>query len=161
MKKSIKLWAAAAAAAAVFGWYFSPGMLRLRAMPQIVEEPDSQGALLCSIKQNGGAAYVRKSKDASLGTQYTVSLFGIIPLRTIEQATAGTLVTLGGEALGIVLHTKGVQVVGFAGVETKDGRLAPRPFRYRCSRRWSKIPVVGGWVRMYGIPPPGSGRCRL
>ena len=125
MKKSIKLWAAAGAAAAIFGWYFSPGMLRLRAMPQIVEEPDSQGALLCSIKQNGGAAYVRKSKDASLGTQYTVSLFGIIPLRTIEQATTGTLVTLGGEALGIVLHTKGVQVVGFAGVETKDGRLAP------------------------------------
>ena len=125
MKKSIKLWAAAGAAAAIFGWYFSPGMLRLRAMPQIVEEPDSQGALLCSIKQNGGAAYVRKSKDASLGTQYTVSLFGIIPLRTIEPATTGTLVTLGGEALGIVLHTKGVQVVGFAGVETKDGRLAP------------------------------------
>ena len=125
MKKGIKLWAAAGAAAAIFGWYFSPGMLRLRAMPQIVEEPDSQGALLCSIKQNGGAAYVRKSKDASLGTQYTVSLFGIIPLRTIEQATTGTLVTLGGEALGIVLHTKGVQVVGFAGVETKDGRLAP------------------------------------
>ena len=117
MKKSIKLWAAAGAAAAIFGWYFSPGMLRLRAMPQIVEEPDSQGALLCSIKQNGGAAYVRKSKDASLGTQYTVSLFGIIPLRTIEQATTGTLVTLGGEALRQYIRTILLPDVRCAGVE--------------------------------------------
>lgn len=108
-----------------FIWYFSPGMLRLRSMPQAVETPTAAGTLLCSLQKNGGAAWVRDSGDESLSPSYTVSLLGIVPLRTVEKTAPGSQVTLGGEVLGIVLHTKGVQVVGLSGVDTAQGTLSP------------------------------------
>lgn len=110
---------------ALFGWYFSPGMVRLRSLPDIVETPTTAGAFLCSLQQNSGATFVRESGDATLRETYTVSLFGILPLRALEKAVEGTKVTLGGEAVGIVLHTKGVQVVGFSAVETAGGSATP------------------------------------
>lgn len=120
-----RLIGAAVLGAVVFGWYFSPGMVRLRAMPQAVETPTAAGAFLCSLQGETGAAWVRKSGDASLGETYTVSLLGLIPLRTVEKALPGAQVTLGGEAIGIVLHTRGVQVVGLSGVETSSGSVTP------------------------------------
>lgn len=110
---------------ALFGWYFSPGMMRLRSLPDIVETPTTAGAFLCSLRQDSGATFVRESGDEPLHETYTVSLFGILPLKTLEKAVEGTRVTLGGEAVGIVLHTKGVQVVGLSAVETARGSLTP------------------------------------
>lgn len=109
----------------LFSWYFSPGMVRLRSLPDIVETPTTAGAFLCSLQQDSGATFVRESGDATLQETYTVSLFGILPLRTLKKAVDGTRVTLGGEAVGIVLHTKGVQVVGLSRVETASGNLTP------------------------------------
>lgn len=130
--KNRKTIGAAVLSLALFGWYFSPGMVRLRSMPQIVETPTTGGAFLCSLQGEGGTAWVRESGDETIdrvqknqGEAYTVSLLGILPLRTVEKAVPGAQVTLGGEVAGIVLHTKGVQVVGLGGVETAEGSLTP------------------------------------
>lgn len=124
-RERTKLAAAAVLSAALFGWYFSPGMLALRSMPQIVQTPTTAGAFLCSLQGEGSAVWVRDSEDETLGETCTVSLLGILPLRTVEKATSGVQVTLGGQVVGIVLHTKGVQVVGFSGVETAEGSRTP------------------------------------
>lgn len=130
--KNRRTMGAAVLSLALFGWYFSPGMQNLRSMPDVVETPTTAGAFLCSLQGEGGTVFVRESGDETIdkidqtqGKTYTVSLLGLLPLRTVEQAVPGQQVTLGGEVVGIVLHTKGVQVVGFSDVKTAEGSTTP------------------------------------
>ena len=105
-------------------WYFSPGMKELRALPETVEGPLAVSAL--GIQEKTGVTAVTGRQDQRLnGLSYTYSLFGLLPLKTVTVRSAGEQVRLGGEALGIVLYTEGVQVVGLAGVETATGLASP------------------------------------
>ncbi len=123
-----KLWQMLSAAVTVclLLLYASPSIQQLNHMPQAVSEwTPSDGALLSF---DGGVAQARGSGDERLAAAeqtYTVSLFGVLPLRTVTVVDAATEVCLGGDAIGIELHTLGVQVVGVGSVMTADGVKSP------------------------------------
>ena len=121
MKQRVKKTMAAGLSALLFFWYFSPAMAALRAMPQAVE-PGTAAAAGPLIE----ARPVRSSGDERLpGGERTYALLGLVPLRTVQTAPSLPTVRLGGQAVGVVLYTKGVQVVGLTAVETAEGALSP------------------------------------
>ena len=58
-------------------------------------------------------------------TVSAAGLFGVLPLKTVTVQTGGRTVALGGEAVGIVLKTEGVQIVGIGSVAAEAGRISP------------------------------------
>ena len=121
MKQRTKKTIAAGLSALLFLWYFSPTMTALRAMPQAVD-PGTAAAVGPLIE----ARPVRSSGDERLpGEERTYALLGLVPLRTVQTAPSLPTVRLGGQAVGVVLYTKGVQVVGLTAVETAEGVLSP------------------------------------
>ena len=123
MKRGIRKIVAAGLSALLFLWYFSPAMRTLRALPEGV----AAGEKAAAGRFIGTEAWpVRSSGDARLGgVERTYTLFGVVPLRTVQEVAALPAVSLGGRAVGIVLYTKGVQVVGFTTVDTTKGPLSP------------------------------------
>lgn len=114
---------AAGLSALLFLWYFSPDMAALRAMPQGVA---AGTAVATGPFVQTKARPVRESGDQRLGFETrTYSLLGLVPLRTVEEVGPLPTVGLGGQAVGIVLYTRGVQVVGLTTVETEAGPLSP------------------------------------
>ncbi len=113
---------AAGLSALLFFWYFSPGMAALRALPEGVE-PGMAAAAGPFVRVR--ARPVRGSGDERLEKERTYALFGLVPLRTVREAASLPSVRLGGRAVGIVLYTKGVQVVGLTTVETEEGPRSP------------------------------------
>lgn len=114
---------AAGLSALLFLWYFSPDMAALRAMPQGVAA--GTAAATGPFVQTE-ARLVRESGDQRLGYETRAySLLGLVPLRTVEEVGPLPTVGLGGQAVGIVLYTRGVQVVGLTTVETEAGPLSP------------------------------------
>ncbi|MDO4543299.1 MAG: SpoIVB peptidase [Clostridia bacterium] len=109
--------------------YYSPSMEGLKALPDTVASWEYGDTLLLTSNLEGGAAYVRQGEDERLAEQQdlqvTVSLFGLIPLKTVTVAKQGELVNLGGQAVGVVLYTDGVQVVGLGSVSTENGLVSP------------------------------------
>ncbi len=123
MKRGIRKIVAAGLSALLFLWYFSPGMRTLRALPEGVAAGEKAAAGRFIGTE---ARPVRSSGDARLGGgERTYTLFGVVPLRTVQEVAALPAVSLGGRAVGIVLYTKGVQVVGFTTVDTTKGPLSP------------------------------------
>ena len=121
MKQRTKKTIAAGLSALLFLWYFSPTMTALRALPEAVE-PGAATAAGASIRSR----LVRSSRDERLPNEETTyALFGLVPLRTVQTAPSLPAVRLGGQAVGVILYTKGVQVVGLTAVETKEGPLSP------------------------------------
>ncbi len=104
--------------------YFSPPAAKLRALPDAVAvSSDAYAALDNTVA-------VAKSGDerlqARLGeTTLTLKLFSVLPLRSVTVVTNSRSVTAGGIALGVVLHTRGVQLVGLSSVNTANGRRSP------------------------------------
>ena len=123
MKQATKKIMAAGLSALLFFWYFSPGMAALRALPEGVE-PGTAEASAPFVRS--GARSVRTSADQRLDDgRRTYTLFGLVPLKTVEEVPSLPAVRLGGQAVGIILYTKGVQVVGLTTVETDAGDLSP------------------------------------
>ena len=123
MKQRTKKIMAAGLSALLFFWYFSPSMAALRAMPEAVE---AEAAPVTGPLIRAQARPVRRSGDErSPEDERTYTLLGLVPLKTVRTAPALPAVRLGGQAVGIVLYTKGVQVVGFTTVETVQGTLSP------------------------------------
>ncbi len=116
----------AAFCAVLLLWYCNPSVYRLFNEPIGTGSQISAPAL--SVTEEG-AVFVRVSNDQRLhnvsGSLRTVRLFGILPVRTVEQSALRTSVSASGEAIGIVLHTRGVQVVGLGGVQTGHGTANP------------------------------------
>ncbi len=109
MKQRTKKTIAAGLMALLFFWYYSQAMAALRAMPEGVEPGRAAAIPLVRAK----ARPVRVSNDQRAeGRQQTYVLFGLVPLRTVQEVSGLPTVRLGGQAVGIVLHTKGVEVVG-------------------------------------------------
>lgn len=115
-------------AALLLGWYFSPRVYHVLHLPNAVDPKTDLSAPALAAK-NDDAQPVRKSGDERIGnlTSQTVkiALFGALPLRTVSQTTQARSVNAGGEAVGVVLKTHGVQIVGFEKIETPDGAVCP------------------------------------
>ena len=123
MKQRTKKIMAAGLSALLFFWYFSPAMTALRAMPEGVEAGTATAAAPLLWTE---ARPVRTSGDQrAAGTARTYALLGLVPLKTVQEVQRLPSVRLGGRAVGIVLYTKGVQVVGLTTVETDEGELSP------------------------------------
>lgn len=123
MKQGTRKIVAAGLSALLFSWYFSPAMRTLRALPEGVAAGEATASGL--FIQNE-AKPVRVSGDARLGTEErTYTFLGLLPLKTVQEVSALSAVGLGGQAVGIVLYTRGVQVVGLTTVETEEGPLSP------------------------------------
>ncbi len=123
MKQGTKKTIAAGLSALLFFWYFSPAMAALRALPEAVapDAPEIAGLLVRTRAQP-----VRVSGDErAAGGERTYALLGVVPLRTVREVSGLSDVRLGGQAVGIVLYTKGVQVVGLTTVDAEDGALSP------------------------------------
>ena len=102
MKQRVKKTMAAGLSALLFFWYFSPGMVALRAMPQAVE-PGTAAAAGPLIE----ARPVQSSGDERLpGGERTYALLGLVPLRTVQTAPSLPTVWLGGQAVGVILYTQ-------------------------------------------------------
>ena len=123
MEQRTKKTVAAGLSALLFFWYFSPAMTRLRALPEAVAPGTGDGgSALVTVK----AQPVRTSGDERLaGRERTYALLGAVPLKTVRETEDLVSVRLGGQAVGVVLYTRGVQVVGLTTVETDVGDRSP------------------------------------
>ena len=112
--------------AALLGWYVSPPVYRLLNGPHTTDAVGTAPALTVT---DNGAVFVRRSADQTLSDKVmetrTVRLFGVVPLRTVELIADRTDLYAGGDAIGIVLHTEGVQIVGLGAVQTGHGTANP------------------------------------
>jgi len=107
--------------ALLFLWYLSPGMVHLRSLPEgVAPDTAAAGPLVWET-----ARPVGKSGDERLGGERALALLGLVPLRTVREVAPLPEVRLGGAAVGVVLYTKGVQVVGLTAVDTEDGPQSP------------------------------------
>jgi len=72
-----------------------------------------------------GTQAVRGSTDERLqtGRSYTVRLFGVLPVKTVQ--SVGASVAASGGAIGIRMQIRGVQIVGLGGIRTTDGTVHP------------------------------------
>ena len=122
MKPATRKTIAAGLSALLFFWYFSPAMIALRAMPEGVE-PGAEAAAGPFLQTEARPA--RESADQHLAGERTYALLGLVPLRTVQEVERLPSVRLGGRAVGIVLYTQGVQVVGLTTVDTERGDLSP------------------------------------
>ena len=121
MKQRTRQTIAAGLSALLFFWYLSPGMRTLRALPEGVEPGTAASAPLIFE----AARPVRESGDVRLGGERVLSLLGLVPLKTVREVGTLPTVRLGGATVGVVLYTKGVQVVGLTAVETEAGAQSP------------------------------------
>ena len=123
MKQQTKKMVAAGLSALLFFWYLSPAMAALRALPEAVESGQTVAA---GTFLQTRAQPVRASGDERAeAREQTYVLLGLVPLKTVREAPDLPMVRLGGQAVGIVLYTKGVQVVGLTTVDTDAGPLSP------------------------------------
>ena len=115
-------------AAVLLGWYGNPQVWRVLHLPDCVDAETSLSAPALNATA-GAARFVRESGDARLSayaeTQRTVRLFGVLPLKTVTVPTSCQTVCAGGETVGIVLKTQGVQIVGLGKIETEHGIADP------------------------------------
>lgn len=112
---------------ALLALYVSPPVRQLNRTPDAVTGTAMLSSALLTVE--GGAVAVRGTGDERLPgaaeQTYTVSLFGLIPLRQITVVGAATEVSVGGDAIGIAMSVRGVQVVGVGSVSTADGLKSP------------------------------------
>lgn len=127
MKRFIRA-GSAALVLLLLGWYFSPGVYRILHLPDSVDPHTELTAATLSLNERD-ARFVRESGDERLadatGRKVTVSLFGLLPLKTVSVSSRTRSVRVGGEAVGVILRTSGVQIVGFERIDTNGGSVCP------------------------------------
>lgn len=128
MKKFIR-WASIALCSLLLVLYFTPDMVELRRMPKAVSEWTWSDSALLWSDMDKRTTTVRSGSDERLhevqDTSFTVSLFGILPIKTVTVVSEAETVHLGGAAVGVVLYTDGVQVVGLGSIQTENGLVSP------------------------------------
>lgn len=115
-------------AALLLGWYASPQVYRILHLPDSISPKTDLSAPALAADATE-AHLVRESGDERLTmmTERTarIKLFGILPLKSVTVSSGRRSVALGGEAIGVVLHTEGVQIVGFEKIDTASGAVCP------------------------------------
>lgn len=112
----------------VLGWYCLPGVYRVLHLPDCVDaETDLAAPAIAAWMKD--ARFVRGSGDERLsavaGPETEIRLFGFLPLKTVRSASQGRTVVPGGDVVGVVLQTEGVQIVGFDRIDTAGGTVSP------------------------------------
>ncbi len=127
MKRILRA-ASALFAAVMLAWYVSPQVYRVLHLPDVTDPHTDLAAPALSSRYRN-ARLVRESGDERLyeatDSEVAISLFGILPLRTVNVSDQIGKVAAGGQAIGVVLHTNGVQIVGFEKIETARGAVCP------------------------------------
>ena len=112
----------------LFGWYFSPSVHAILTGPAVIDASQNLSAPLLSADAERLAA-VRTAGDERLDTRkqsaIPIRLFGTVPVRTLQTPGTQRRVLVAGRAVGIVLHTDGVQIVGLTPVRTGSGIVSP------------------------------------
>lgn len=107
------------------GWYCIPQVYRVLHLPDVVDAGESLSAPALE-QHRTDARFVRGSGDERLeGEPIRISLFGVLPLKTVAVFSDARTVTLGGKAVGVILKTSGVQIVGFEKIDTAHGSVCP------------------------------------
>lgn len=112
----------------LLGWFFSPHVYGVLHLPDAVN-PGVDFSAPAIVTQTQNARFVRESGDERLtdaaNQSVTISLFGILPLKSVTVASKVRSVNLSGVAVGVILKTEGVQIVGFDRIETASGTVCP------------------------------------
>ncbi|MBR4905945.1 MAG: SpoIVB peptidase [Clostridia bacterium] len=114
--------------ALLLGWYFSPQVYRVLHLPDVVD-PSTELTAPVLAAVSSDAHLVRNSEDERIAetSEQTknITLFGILPLKNVAVSANQRTVAVGGKAIGVVLKTEGVQIVGFEKIETEMGDVCP------------------------------------
>lgn len=114
--------------AASLAWYLYPPIHRVLRLPAAIHAETELLAPTLTAS-DGGAIFVRETGDQRLtdvqNGSVSLKLFGVLPVRTLKRMADAATVLTGGDAVGVVLHTKGVQVVGLGEVQTEEGVFRP------------------------------------
>ena len=109
-------------------WYCLPPVYRVLHLPDVVRPNAELSAPTLSVKDQT-ARLVRESEDErisdALRAKTDILLFGFLPLKTVQISAHGRTVYAGGETVGVILHTEGVQIVGFEKIDTPNGAECP------------------------------------
>ncbi len=109
-------------------WYFSPQVYRILHLPDAIDPQTELYAPAISAHARD-ARLVRESGDERITDRSErkadVVLLGFLPLRTVTVSAGNRTVSAGGEAVGVVLKTEGVQIVGFEKIESAKGTVCP------------------------------------
>ncbi len=112
----------------LFGWYFSPSVHAALTGPIVIDAIEAFSAPGLSIDTEHIAA-VRTAGDERLEvrtqTAIPIRLFGAVPLRTLQTPGKQKRILIAGRAVGIVLYTDGVQIVGLTTVRNQSGIVSP------------------------------------
>lgn len=115
-------------AVVLLAWYAVPSVFRTLHAPDRID-PKSVIAAPALRLSESDVQFVRTGGDERLyertETKQTLRLFGILPLRAFSTIGSAQSVRIGGEAVGVVLRTDGVQIVGLGEVDTDHGRISP------------------------------------
>lgn len=115
-------------AALLLGWYFSPQVYRVLHLPDVVD-PSTELTAPALAAASSDARLVRNSGDERIAetSEQTkrITLFGVLPLKSVAVSANQRTVAVGGKAIGVVLKTEGVQIVGFEKIETETGGVCP------------------------------------
>lgn len=127
MKRLLRVFSALFAAL-LLGWYCMPQVYRMLHLPDtVVGQAELSAPALSAHVQT--ARFVRESGDDRLfdatDRETRILLFGAIPLKTVTNAVHLRTVNAGGKAVGVVLRTEGVQIVGLEKIETDHGPVCP------------------------------------
>ena len=127
MKRYVRI-GTALLAAVVLSWYCFPSVYGALHVPVCTDPGSITSAPALRISASD-SQFVRSGNDERLSdyreTEQTVRLFGLIPLRTFYEPSNRRTVRIGGEAVGVILHTLGVQIVGLGALDTDDGNRSP------------------------------------
>lgn len=127
MKRIVRI-ASAVCAAVVLFWYCLPSVYQTLHLPTCTDPSDLSAAPALSIG-TPEVRFVRSGLDQRLSDVQTVErsmcLFGFIPVKQFYAPTNSRTVALGGKTVGVVLKTKGVQIVGLGAVDSEQGRVSP------------------------------------
>ncbi len=127
MKRIFRVGSTLLAAALLF-WYCLPSVYRTLHAPESLDRAALASAPALHLSESQAQA-VRSGNDERLSsyreTPYSLKLFGLVPVRTFRSPVSSQTVNIGGEAVGVVLRTQGVQIVGLGEVDAEDGRKSP------------------------------------
>jgi len=115
-------------AALLLGWYFSPQVYHVLHLPDVVDRLTEMTAPALA-EDVSEARFVRNSEDERIeeASEQTkrITLFGVLPLKSVAVSANQRTVAVSGKAIGVVLKTEGVQIVGFEKIETETGGVCP------------------------------------
>lgn len=127
--KTLRKWISAICVIGMMTWYALPSVHRLLTMPNVVDKETGMAAPTLRIG-NDRLSFVRNTSDQRLqnvtgNNKIVLSLFGVVPVRTFTVQNRPQTLMVGGQTVGVVLRTRGVQIVGLGSIQAENGAQRP------------------------------------